>query len=70
LTDNVATELGLSSGTKGIFCQIIYEEWNTTLAHTDTKFPQGKTFILIMCPEIRVADKLFHDQRWYWIDWN
>jgi hypothetical protein len=26
LTDNVATELGLSSGTKGIFCQIIYEE--------------------------------------------
>ncbi|CAF1518482.1 unnamed protein product [Rotaria sordida] len=43
LTDNVATELGLSNGTKGIFRQIVYEELDTTLADTDTKFPKSKS---------------------------
>jgi hypothetical protein len=42
LTDNVATELGLSNGTKGIFRHIRYEELDTSFTHSDTKFPKGK----------------------------
>ncbi|CAF4330939.1 unnamed protein product, partial [Rotaria sordida] len=40
LTDNVATELGLSNGIKGIFRQIVYEELDTSLTYTNTKFPK------------------------------
>jgi hypothetical protein len=43
LTDNIATELGLSNGTKGIFRRIVYEELDTTFADTDTKFPKSKS---------------------------
>ena len=45
LTDNIATELGLSNGTKGIFRRIVYEEVDATFADTDMKFPKSKVTI-------------------------
>jgi hypothetical protein len=45
LTDNIASELGLSNGTKGIFRKIIYEELDTIHGHTDAKFPKGKNLL-------------------------
>ncbi len=42
LTDNIASELGLSNGTKGIFRKIVYEELDTDHGHIDSKFPKGK----------------------------
>ncbi|CAF4178953.1 unnamed protein product, partial [Adineta steineri] len=40
LTDNIATELGLSNGTQGIFHQIVYEESDSNALYSDAKFPK------------------------------
>ncbi|CAF1272418.1 unnamed protein product [Rotaria sp. Silwood1] len=63
LTDNVATELGLSNGTKGIFRQIVYEELDTSLTYTNTKFPKNTIFIrkpsyaLLEVPKAKISTK-------------
>ena len=45
LTENVATELGLSNGTRGMFRQLVYEEsWVDVHLH-DTNFPANTKFI-------------------------
>lgn len=45
LTENVATELGLSNGTRGIFRQLVYEQSSVDAQLHDTKFPANTKFI-------------------------
>ncbi|CAM4955810.1 unnamed protein product [Rotaria socialis] len=45
LTENVATELGLSNGTRGIFHQLVYEESSADIQFQDKNFPTNTKFI-------------------------
>lgn len=45
LTENVATELGLSNGTRGIFHQLVYEESSVDVQFEDQTFPANTKFI-------------------------
>jgi ATP-dependent exoDNAse (exonuclease V) alpha subunit len=45
LTENVATELGLSNGTRGIFRQLVYEESSENVWFNETVFPKNTKFI-------------------------
>ena len=45
LTENIATELGLSNGTCGIFRQLVYEESLVDIHMHDTSFPANTKFI-------------------------
>ncbi|CAF4921394.1 unnamed protein product [Rotaria socialis] len=45
LTENVATELGLSNGTRGIFHQLVYEESSADIQFQDKNFPTNPKFI-------------------------
>ncbi|CAF3400609.1 unnamed protein product [Rotaria socialis] len=45
LTENVATELGLSNGTRGIFHQLVYEESSADNQFQDRNFPTNTKFI-------------------------
>ncbi|CAF2150657.1 unnamed protein product [Rotaria magnacalcarata] len=45
LTENVATELGLSNGTRGIFHQLVYEEPSADIQFQDKNFPANTKFI-------------------------
>jgi len=46
LTENIATELGLSNGTRGIFRQLVYDESTDDNQLHDTIFPQNTKFIM------------------------
>jgi hypothetical protein len=46
LTENVATELGLSNDTRGIFRQLVYEETSDNVQFDDTIFPENTKFIM------------------------
>ncbi|CAF4368527.1 unnamed protein product, partial [Rotaria sordida] len=39
LTENIATELGLSNGTRGIFRQLVYDESPEDVRYQDKNFP-------------------------------
>ena len=45
LTENIATELGLSNGTRGIFRQLIYDEVSDDVRFDETVFPKHTKFI-------------------------
>ncbi|CAF1366020.1 unnamed protein product [Rotaria sp. Silwood1] len=45
LTENVATELGLSNGTRGIFRQLVYDESPEDFRYQDKNFPPNTKFI-------------------------
>jgi hypothetical protein len=45
LTENIATELGLSNGTKGIFRQLVYDKSSENIDFNDTSFPEDTKFI-------------------------
>jgi ATP-dependent exoDNAse (exonuclease V) alpha subunit len=45
LTENIATELGLSNGTKGIFRQLVYDNSASTVGFNDTIFPENTKVI-------------------------
>ncbi|CAF4529264.1 unnamed protein product [Rotaria sp. Silwood2] len=45
LTENVATELGLSNGTRGIFRQLVYDESSEDVQWHDKNFPPNTNFI-------------------------
>ena len=45
LTENVATELGLSNGARGIFHQLVYEEPSADIQFQDKNFPTNTKFI-------------------------
>ncbi len=46
LTENIATELGLSNGTRGIFRQLVYEESSAGLAFESNNFPKSTKYIM------------------------
>jgi hypothetical protein len=46
LTENIATELGLSNGTRGIFRQLIYEDTSDHFQLHETTFPKDTKFIM------------------------
>ncbi len=46
LTENIATELGLSNGTRGIFHQLVYEECFDDTQLYQTNFPAHTKFVL------------------------
>jgi hypothetical protein len=46
LTENIATELGLSNGTRGIFHQLVYEEYLDNTQLHQTYFPEHTKFVL------------------------
>ncbi|CAF3530772.1 unnamed protein product [Rotaria sp. Silwood1] len=45
LTENVAIELGLSNGTRGIFRQLVYDESPEDVRYQDKNFPLNTKFI-------------------------
>ncbi|CAF4251931.1 unnamed protein product [Rotaria sordida] len=45
LTENVASELGLSNGTRGIFRQLVYDESPEDVRYQDKNFPPNTKFI-------------------------
>ncbi|CAF1362914.1 unnamed protein product [Rotaria sp. Silwood1] len=45
LTENIATELGLSNGTRGIFRQLVYDESPEDVRYQDKNFPPNTKFI-------------------------
>ncbi|CAF4539452.1 unnamed protein product, partial [Rotaria magnacalcarata] len=45
LTENMATELGLSNGIRGIFHQLVYEESSADIRFQDKTFPTNTKFI-------------------------
>ena len=45
LTKNIATELALSNGARGIFRQLVYEESPADVQFHDTNFPANTNFI-------------------------
>ena len=45
LTENIATELTLSNGARGIFRQLVYEESPSDVQFHDTNFPANTKFI-------------------------
>ena len=46
LTENIATELGLSNGTRGIFRQLVYEESSTAVVSENNNFPKSTKYIM------------------------
>ena len=46
LTENIATELGLSNGTRGIFRQLVYEESSTGVVFENNNFPKSTKYIM------------------------
>ena len=46
LTENIATELGLSNGTCGIFRQLVYGESSTGVVFEDNNFPKSTKYIM------------------------
>ncbi|CAF1581467.1 unnamed protein product, partial [Rotaria magnacalcarata] len=42
LTENIATELGLSNGTRGVFRQLAYEDFSESFHFIDTDFPKHR----------------------------
>ncbi|CAF1446689.1 unnamed protein product, partial [Adineta ricciae] len=46
LTENIATELGLSNGTRGIFRQLVYEECFQDTELYQNNFPEHTNFVL------------------------
>ena len=46
LTENMATELGLSNGTRGIFHKLVYEESSVDVQFQDKNFPTNTKFIM------------------------
>lgn len=45
LTENLATELGLSNGTRGIFRQLVYEDSSDNTSVEEAMFPKNTKFI-------------------------
>ncbi|CAF4474983.1 unnamed protein product [Rotaria sp. Silwood2] len=45
LTENIAAELGLSNGTRGIFRQLVYDELSDDIQFDKTVFPKHTKFI-------------------------
>ncbi|CAF1263433.1 unnamed protein product [Rotaria sordida] len=64
LTENVASEIGLSNGTRGIFRQFIYEESPKDVRYQNKNFPPNTKFMtqskyaLIEFPDCKLDDKL------------
>ncbi|CAF4200146.1 unnamed protein product [Rotaria sordida] len=64
LTENVATELGLSNGTRGIFRQLVYDESSEDVRYQDKNFPPNTKFItqpkyaLVEFPGCKLDNKL------------
>ncbi|CAF1132047.1 unnamed protein product [Rotaria sordida] len=64
LTENVASELGLSNGTRGIFRQLVYDESSEDVRYQDKNFPPNTKFItqpkyaLVEFPGCKLVDKL------------
>ncbi|CAF1633002.1 unnamed protein product [Adineta ricciae] len=46
LTENIATELGLSNGTRGVFHQLVYEECLQDTQLYENNFPEHTKFVL------------------------
>ena len=46
LTENIATELGLSNGSRGIFRQLVYEENSDQVPFDETVFPKHTKFVV------------------------
>ncbi|CAF1314365.1 unnamed protein product [Rotaria sp. Silwood1] len=63
-TENVATELGLSNGTRGIFRQLVYNESPEDVRYQDKNFPLNTKFItqpkyaLVEFPGCKLDNKL------------
>ncbi|CAF4160495.1 unnamed protein product, partial [Rotaria sordida] len=66
LTENIATELGLSNGTRGIFRQLVYDEPPEDVRYQDKNFPPNTKFImqpkyaLVEFPGCKFDEKLAH----------
>jgi hypothetical protein len=66
LTCNIATELGLSNGTRGIFQQLVYDDFDDDVRVTDPFFPQHTKFIthpkyaLVEFPSCKLDSGLSH----------
>ena len=47
LTDNIACELGLSNGTQGIFCELVYDdqEDSITFNMNNAVFPSNTIYV-------------------------
>ncbi|CAF3353729.1 unnamed protein product [Rotaria socialis] len=64
LTENVATELGLSNGTRGIFHQLVYKESSADIQFQDKNFPTNTKFIaqpkyaLVELPNFKLDSEL------------
>ncbi|CAF1400460.1 unnamed protein product [Rotaria sordida] len=64
LTENIATELGLSNGTRGIFRQLVYSESPKDVRYHDQNFPPNTKFItqpkyaLVEFPGCKLDEKL------------
>ncbi|CAF4928216.1 unnamed protein product [Rotaria sp. Silwood1] len=64
LTENVASELGLSNGTRGIFRQLVYDESPEDVRYQDKNFPPNNKLItqpkyaLVEFPGCKLDDKL------------
>ncbi|CAF4626716.1 unnamed protein product, partial [Rotaria sp. Silwood1] len=64
LTENIATELGLSNGTRGIFRQLVYDEPTEDDRYHDQNFPPNTKFImqpkyaLVEFPGCKIDEKL------------
>ncbi|CAF2623614.1 unnamed protein product [Rotaria sp. Silwood2] len=64
LTENVATELGLSNGTRGIFHQLVYEESSVDIQFQNKNFPTNTKFItqpkyaLVEFPNCKLGSEL------------
>ncbi|CAF1599857.1 unnamed protein product, partial [Didymodactylos carnosus] len=64
LTENVASEIGLSNGTRGIFRQLVYDEPPEDVRYHNQNFPPNPKFItqpkyaLVEFPGCKLDDKL------------
>jgi hypothetical protein len=66
LTCNIATELGLSNGTRGIFRQLVYDDSDDDARFSDPLFPQHSKFVthpkyaLVEFPSCKLDSGLKH----------
>ena len=66
LTCNIATELGLSNGTRGIFRQLVYDDSDDDVRFSDPLFPQHSKFVthpkyaLVEFPSCKLDSGLKH----------
>ncbi|CAF4205681.1 unnamed protein product [Rotaria sordida] len=64
LTENVASEIGLSNGTRGIFRRFVYDQSPEDVRYQDKNFPPNTKFItqpkyaLVEFPGCKLDDKL------------